>query len=90
MAEEKASGFWGSIPGMLTAAAAFITAIAALVGALVAADVIGPGSKRAADSTPTASSRESTLPRTPIELDRSPPTVTNSFQPPNVPSKVAR
>jgi len=71
--EKAAGGFWSSIPGILTAIAGLITAIAALLGGLVAADIIGPGSTRATNSTSTTASPASERLRPPsIELETSP------------------
>src|SRR5436190_8719795 len=42
MAEEPTGGFLRSLPGVMTASAALVTAVGGLVGALVAAGIIGP------------------------------------------------
>jgi hypothetical protein len=75
MGEEKAAGgFWTTIPGVLTGKAGLITAIAALVGALVAAGVIGPAATQATSPPPTTASRASERPRPPtIELETTAP-----------------
>jgi hypothetical protein len=57
---EPASGstsFWKTAPGIITAVAGFLTAVAALVGALAAAGVIGPSSS---PQTSTASAEPPT------------------------------
>ena len=63
MADESPRGFWKTLPGVLTATAAVITAVSALVGALAAAGVLtgggaGPSSADGMRASPVTTAAE--------------------------------
>jgi hypothetical protein len=55
MAEDRPSGFWSTLPGVITAITGLITAVAGLVAALYAANIIGgtstPPDRRVVEAT---------------------------------------
>jgi hypothetical protein len=66
---EDAKGFWHTLPGLITACAALVTALAGLLGVLTQADVLGgddedrlAGGAQAAASAPTSDGSPSTAP----------------------------
>jgi hypothetical protein len=71
-----ATSFWKTLPGILTAVAAFVTAVGTLIGALAAAGALDRGQQPAAGSAsvPAPSSSTTAAPEPPPTVVPGPPT----------------